>query len=106
MLQKTSQEINDEADMASKLAFGIPVNVSEIFDRSIPVRQHFIDRPSIDELFPLKSDEEFLRELKAETKDRNSTLSAGSVATEHVVEVDFSQSGQESVIEVSRDDVA
>ncbi|MFZ1324161.1 MAG: hypothetical protein WAQ57_03320 [Candidatus Saccharimonadales bacterium] len=117
-LPKSSLELTVEADQASAKAFQALHEREGIKDskgntlQTVPAmelpkaREHFIKRPSVDDLQPPKSDGQFLKELKAEKDARDAGLTPGTVATEQVVEVDFSQSGQAEPVEVSHGDVA
>lgn len=107
-LPPTSAEITYDADQASAKAFAeqypdVDTALTEL-PNPRPVSQHFIEKP---ELPAAKSDKEFIDEFLAETGYPDD-VKRGSIATEQVVQVDFSQSGQETPVpvEVQHDDVA
>ncbi len=97
-LPKSAALLNHEADNASAVAFekqsGMPVDTVPVIADPAPRSTHFIEKPILP---PAKSDDEFLEEFYEETGFMQ-TREVGNVATDNVVEVDFTEPAQEHVV--------
>ena len=108
-LPPSAAEITYDADQASARAFAeqYPDKDTTLPELANPRPQdgHFIEKP---ELPAEKPEAQFVNEFLNETGYPGSHTPAGDIATEQVVQVDFSQSGKETPVpvEVERPEVA